>query len=159
MRYRKTGHGPPLTDDLHERAGQFSLLHMHGELAKAQCLRCGVVSPFDGVGLADAHCPPCGAKALRPYVVWFGEMPLHMDEIEDALGTRCGLFAALGTSGQVYPAAGFAETARAHGARTVELNLEPTELTHGFDEARHGSATQVVPAWVEGVLAAGRRGG
>ena len=145
-------------DDLHERAGQTGLLHMHGELAKARCLRCGAVSAFEGAGLADALCPACGERALRPHVVWFGEMPLHMDEITDAFITRCDVFAAVGTSGQVYPAAGFAERARAHGARTVELNLEPTELTRCFDEARHGPATQVVPAWVEEVLAAGRRG-
>ena len=138
-------------DDLHERAGQPSLLHMHGELAKARCLRCAAVSPFEGAGLADAPCPACGDKSLRPYVVWFGEVPLHMDEIEGWLEASCGLFVAVGTSGQVYPAAGFAETARAHGARTLELNLEPTELTRSFDEARHGPATAVVPAWVEEV--------
>ena len=139
-------------DDLHDRAGQPALLHMHGELAKARCLRCGSVSPFEGAGLASASCPACGAQALRPCVVWFGEIPVHMDEIEEAL-KRCGLFAAVGTSGQVYPAAGFAETARAHGARAVELNLAPTMLTRAFDDARHGPATEVVPAWVDEVLA------
>ncbi len=138
-------------DNLHERAGQSGLLHMHGELAKARCLDCGAVSPFGGAGLADALCPACDAKALRPHVVWFGEIPLHMDEIEWWLTSSCALFVAVGTSGQVYPAAGFAETARAHGARTLELNLEPTELTRSFDEARHGPATEVVPAWVEEV--------
>lgn len=139
-------------DDLHDRAGQPALLHMHGELAKARCLRCDAVSSFEGAGLAIASCPACGATALRPHVVWFGERPLHLQEIEAAVGARCGLFAAIGTSGQVYPAAGFAETARAHGARTVELNLEPTDLTPWFDEVRHGPATEVVPAWVELVL-------
>jgi len=139
-------------DDLHERAGQSRLLHMHGELAKARCLNCNEVSPFERAGLADASCPACSAKALRPHVVWFGEMPLHMDEIECWLTSSCNLFVAVGTSGQVYPAAGFAETARAHGARTLELNLEPTELTRSFDEARHGPATEVVPAWVEEVI-------
>ena len=143
-------------DDLHERAGQPSLLHMHGELAKARCLHCSAVSPFEGAGLATASCSACGAQALRPHVVWFGEVPLHMDEIEDALEARCGFFAAVGTSGQVYPAAGFAETARAHGARTMELNLEPTMLTRAFNEARHGPATEVVPAWVDEVLVAAR---
>ena len=133
-------------DDLHNRAGQPSLLHMHGELAKARCLRCDAVSPFEGAGLAAARCPACGTQALRPHVVWFGEIPFHMDEIEDALRARCGLFAAIGTSGQVHPAAGFAATAREHGARTVELNLLPTELTRRFHEARHGPATMVVPA-------------
>jgi len=141
-------------DDLHERAGQPSLLHMHGELAKARCLRCGEVSPFDSDGLAGVPCPACGAKSLRPHVVWFGEMPLYMDRIEQWLEANCDLFVAIGTSGQVHPAAGFAETARAHGARTLELNLEPTELTRNFDEARHGPATEVVPAWVDELLGA-----
>lgn len=145
-------------DDLHDRAGQPSLLHMHGELLKARCLRCGAVSPFDGVSLALASCPACGAQSLRPHVVWFGEVPLHMDEIEDALEVRCAIFAAIGTSGQVYPAADFALTAQAHGARAVELNLEPTMLTRSFNETRHGPATEVVPAWVEEVLVEARRG-
>ncbi len=146
-------------DDLHDRAGQPSLLHMHGELLKARCLCCGAVSQFGGTGLAAASCPACSAQALRPHVVWFGEVPLHMEEVEDALEERCGLFAAVGTSGQVYPAAGFAEAARAHGALTVELNLEPTMLTPAFDEARYGPATEVVPAWVEEVLAGMQRCG
>ncbi len=145
-------------DDLHERAGQPGLLHMHGELAKARCLRCGAVSPFEGAGLAAASCPACAVPALRPHVVWFGEVPLHMGEIEDALEARCGLFAAVGTSGQVHPAADFALMARARGARTVELNLETTVLTRAFDEARHGPATEVVPAWVDEALAEARRG-
>ncbi len=145
-------------DDLHDRAGQPGLLHMHGELLKARCLRCEAVSPFEGAGLAAARCPACGIAALRPHVVWFDEVPLHMDEIRTALTTRCDLFAAIGTSGQVHPAAGFAAMARALGARTVEQNLERTELTWQFHEARHGPATETVPAWVEEVLAEGRRG-
>lgn len=140
-------------DDLHDRAGQPHLLHMHGELLKARCLECEAVSPFHGAGMADAPCPDCGAKRLRPHVVWFGEMPLHMEEIEEAL-TRCGLFASIGTSGQVYPAAGFMSDAKAAGARTVELNLEPTDLSTWFSDIRHGPATEMVPAWVEEVLAA-----
>lgn len=143
-------------DDLHDRAGQPSLLHMHGELSKARCLRCGTVSSIEGAGLAAASCPTCGAQALRPHVVWFGEVPMHMEEIEEVLEDRCGLFVAIGTSGQVYPAASFAETARAHGARTMELNLEPTDLTKAFDEVRHGLATEMVPAWVDKVLVAAR---
>lgn len=146
-------------DDLHDRAGQHPLLHMHGELLKARCLGCGAVSPFEGAGLAAASCPACNAQALRPHVVWFGEVPLHMEEVEDALAARCGLFAAIGTSGQVYPAAGFAEMARVHGASTVELNLEPTGLTRAFEEARHGPATEVVPAWVDEVLVAAHHRG
>ena len=145
-------------DDLHDRAGQPGLLHMHGELAKARCLRCKAVSLFAGAGLAAARCPACGVAALRPHVVWFDEMPLHIHEIRTALREHCDLFAAIGTSGQVHPAASFAEMARALGARTVELNLERTELTWQFHEARHGPATEVVPAWVEEVLAGGRPG-
>lgn len=145
-------------DDLHDRAGQPSLLHMHGELSKARCLHCGAVSPVEGAGLAAASCPACGAQALRPHAVWFGEVPMHMEEIETAL-ERCGLFAAIGTSGQVYPAAGFAETARAHGAHTAELNIDPTMLTRAFDEARHGPATEVVPPWVDEVLLAAHHHG
>ena len=139
-------------DDLHDRAGQPALLHMHGALDKACCLGCGAVSPFASPGLAAARCPACGENALRPHVVWFGEVPLHMEEIEAALASRCALFAVIGTSGQVYPAAGFADLARRHGARTIELNLEPTDLSRHVDEARHGSATRLVPAWVDEVL-------
>ncbi len=141
-------------DDLHDRAGQPNLLHMHGELNKARCLRCDEVTPFFGKGLADAACPACTARVLRPHVVWFGEMPLQLEEIDGAIAHRCSLFAAIGTSGQVYPAAGFAELARSHGARTIELNLELTELSRHFDEARHGPATELVPTWVDEVLRA-----
>ena len=142
-------------DDLHDRAGQPDLLHMHGELTKACCLGCGAVSPFTGAGLANARCRTCGKDTLRPHVVWFGEVPLHMEEIEAALATRCTLFAVIGTSGQVYPAASFADMARQFGARTIELNLEPTNLSRHVDEARHGPASQLVPAWVDEVLTGG----
>ena len=146
-------------DDLHDRTGQPGLLHMHGELGKARCRGCNAVSPFAGAGLADAACPECGARSLRPHVVWFGEMPLHMEEIDAALHHRCALFAAIGTSGQVHPAAGFAEQARRGGARTIELNLEPTELSRHVDEARHGRASILVPAWVDEMLGAAREPG
>lgn len=139
-------------DDLHGRAGSARLLHMHGELAKARCLRCGAVEPSPP-RLADAPpCPACGQRgALRPHVVWFGEMPLGMERIEAALAD-CALFVSVGTSGRVYPATGFVAEARRNRARTVELNLEPSEGSDIFDEARHGPATRLVPTFVESLL-------
>ena len=140
-------------DDLHERGGASSVLHMHGELAKARCEACaGVVEWRDDMGV-DTACPLCGATGgMRPHVVWFGEMPFHMEEIEAALA-RCGLFISIGTSGHVYPAAGFVAQARMAGqAHTVELNLEPSEGADLFHERRHGPATEIVPAFVDGLL-------
>ncbi|WP_041795693.1 Sir2 family NAD+-dependent deacetylase [Pararhodospirillum photometricum] len=140
-------------DDLHERAGSPAPLHMHGELLKARCAACDAVLPWaDDLGLED-RCPSCGAEAtLRPHVVWFGEMPLEMERIEAAL-TACGVFVSIGTSGTVYPAAGFVSLARRAGARTVELNLEPSHGASLFHECHHGPATGVVPAFVEALLA------
>jgi NAD-dependent deacetylase len=141
-------------DDLHDRAGSRRLLHMHGELAKARCRHCEAVHAWPGDLSTAIACPACGrAGGLRPHVVWFGEMPLHMEAIGAALD-RCGIFVAIGTSGQVYPAAGFVAEV-AHRALTIEANLEPTEGTRLFDEAHHGPATEVVPALVERLLAAG----
>jgi NAD-dependent deacetylase len=141
-------------DDLHERAGSNDLIHMHGELLKAHCTSCDVVRPWRG-DLAVAHrCPACGrADVLRPHVVWFGEMPLELDAIYAALAA-CDLFIAIGTSGQVYPAAGFADEVRRHGrAHTVELNLEPSAVDSLFAERRHGPASEVVPRYVAELLA------
>lgn len=140
-------------DDLHERGGTQNLIHMHGELGKSQCHRCGDVVG----GLADLRvdmiCASCGeAGGMRPHVVWFGEMPLHMDRIVAAL-ERCGLFISIGTSGNVYPAAGFVEEARRAGAQTVELNLEESEGATLFHEARYGPATEVVTAFVAALRA------
>ena len=141
-------------DDLHERAGTRNLVHLHGELLKARCLRCaGVASWRDE--LANEHrCPTCGgAGSLRPHVVWFGELPLELDRIYAPLAT-CVLFVAIGTSGQVYPAAGFVEAVRASGrAHTVELNLEPSVTRSLFAEQRHGRATDLVPRLVAELLA------
>ena len=142
-------------DDLHERAGSRNLIHMHGELLKARCTVCAAVCPWRG-DLALAHrCPACGgADLLRPHVVWFGEMPLELDAIYAALA-GCDLFIAIGTSGQVYPAAGFVEEARRHGrAHTVELNLEPGALNTRFAEHRQGPASELVPRYVDELLAA-----
>jgi NAD-dependent deacetylase len=141
-------------DDLHERAGSENLIHMHGELLKARCTACAVVSPWRD-DLAGAHrCPACfGADLLRPHVVWFGEMPLELDAIYQALAT-CDLFIAIGTSGQVHPAAGFVEEVRRHvRAHTVELNLEPSAVDSLFAERRRGPASEVVPRYVDGLLA------
>jgi NAD-dependent deacetylase len=134
-------------DDLHERAGSQRVIHMHGELLSALCRACGRRTPFRGT-LADAPpCPSCGATDLRPDVVWFGEVPYRMEDIQLALAS-CELFVSVGTSGAVYPAAGFVQLARVYGARTLELNLEPSEGSLYFHEARQGPAGRLVPAWV-----------
>jgi len=139
-------------DDLHERAGAKRLIHMHGEHLNAWCTACDQRSPWTGPLINRPGCPACGmAGYLRPDVVWFGEMPYRMDEIYRAIN-RADLFVSIGTSGAVYPAAGFVREARANGARTLELNLEPSEGSYWFDEARHGPATALVPAWVDEVL-------
>jgi len=137
-------------DDLHERAGSAHLLHMHGELLRARCTRCGATPDWNGPMSVDTPCPACAATALRPDVVWFGEMPLHMDAIQGAL-ERCDLFVSIGTSGTVYPAAGFVQIASRH-ARTVELNLEPSEGSSLFDHSILGPATDRVPAFVDALL-------
>jgi NAD-dependent deacetylase len=141
-------------DDLHERARTGNLIHMHGELRKVRCTACEAVHPWRA-DLATAHrCPACGeSDRLRPHVVWFGEMPLELERIYDALAA-CDLFVAIGTSGQVYPAAGFVEMVRAAGrAHTLELNLEPSAAGSLFAEQRHGPATELVPAYVAELLA------
>ena len=139
-------------DGLHEAAGSRSPIHMHGELAKALCLSCDGRRPWlDDISL-DTCCPGCSAPGrMRPDVVWFGEMPYHMERIEEALG-NCDLFVSIGTSGTVYPAAGFVVSARGAGAHTVELNLEPSDGASLFAERVQGPATQVVPAYVERLL-------
>jgi len=140
-------------DDLHERGGVQDVLHMHGELRSALCGACGARSRWEGP-LSDAPaCRACGTPALRPDVVWFGEMPYQMERIYDALA-RADLFVSIGTSGAVYPAAGFVQEAAAHGARTLELNLERSEGSHWFDESRQGRAGMLVPEWVDELLSA-----
>lgn len=136
-------------DDLHERAGSASVIHIHGELLKARCNACATVLPWvDDLTVSHA-CPDCGRTAvLRPHVVWFGEMPFAMDLIGRALG-KADLFVAIGTSGAVYPAAGFVAEARAYGMRTCEINLEAADNADVFDEQRLGPASETVPAWVE----------
>ena len=139
-------------DDLHERAGAKRLIHMHGEHLSAWCTVCDARMPWTGALLDRPACPACQATgSLRPDIVWFGEMPYRMDQIYHAIN-RADLFVSIGTSGAVYPAAGFVREARASGARTLELNMEPSEGSHWFDEARQGSATALVPAWVDAML-------
>lgn len=139
-------------DDLHERAGTRRVLHMHGELRSALCAACGVRRDWAGDMAPAAICTSCQADALRPDIVFFGEMPYQMERIESAI-SGCDLFVSIGTSGAVYPAAGFVQTARWHGAATLEINLEPSQGSLFFDESRMGQAGKLVPAWVEELLA------
>ena len=140
-------------DDLHERAGSKRLIHMHGRNNVAWCLRCNARSPWEAPMSEQSECPECGnAGGLRPDIVWFGEMPYDMDAIEDAL-RDCDLFVSIGTSGAVYPAAGFVQTARYCGAQALEMNLEPSQGSLFFDQSRIGPAGELVPAWVDEVLA------
>lgn len=138
-------------DDLHERAGSQNLRHMHGELLKVRCQQSAKVFPCREQITVDRPCPCCQQPGqLRPDIVWFGEMPMFMDEIEQALA-NCDLFISIGTSGQVYPAAGFVQLAKTYGAQTVELNLEASGGK--FDEGHYGPATDVVGAYLNTLLA------
>ena len=137
-------------DDLHERGGSRSPLHLHGELLKGRCESCGAVfSQTDDMRPED-ECPECEHVGTRPHVVWFGETPLELDRIYGAL-SRCRLFVSVGTSGNVYPAAGFVRAAKTAGARCAELNLEESAASHVFDESRRGPATKLVPEFFGGL--------
>ena len=139
-------------DDLHEQAGSDPVIHMHGELLKARCTRCAAVVPWRGDLGGSDPCPFCHAvPALRPHVVWFGEIPFGVPEIEQALAST-DLFVAIGTSGSVYPAASLVMQARDAGVGTCELNLEPSDNASAFDEWHYGVASEIVPAWVEAIL-------
>ena len=139
-------------DDLHERAGSRNLLHMHGELAKVRCGACGAIRRESHEISIETVCDACGAKgAMRPHVVWFGEMPFFMDEIAVAMA-EADLFVSIGTSGSVYPAAGLVHEARARAIPAVELNLEPSENAASFSDGRYGQAGEIVPVWVEEIL-------
>jgi NAD-dependent deacetylase len=140
-------------DNLHERAGSTRVIHMHGELSKVRCHDCGDVTKADGDLSLNLGCAKCGRTGgLRPHVVWFGEMPLMMDEIYEALA-KADLFVSIGTSGSVYPAAGFVAAARSAGTPTMEINLEKSENAYLFDAARYGKASEAVPAWVAELIA------
>ncbi|MCZ4500807.1 MAG: NAD-dependent deacylase [Marmoricola sp.] len=133
-------------DDLHEQAGSRRVHHMHGRLRAAWCVACDERTTWTGTLADEPRCPACGNAALRPDVVWFGEMPYGMDEIHRVLFT-CDLFVSIGTSGVVYPAAGFVDYAIAGGSDTLELNLERA-ANSDFRQHRQGPATELVPAWV-----------
>jgi len=134
-------------DDLHERAGQRNLIHMHGALLGALCHDCGHRWTAPDMMLTNDSCPACAAAKTRPDIVWFGEMPYQMERIFDAI-TAADLFVSIGTSGNVYPAAGFAAEAQRAGVDTLELNLEPSNTPTDFADARYGPATEIVPEWV-----------
>ncbi|MET0240750.1 MAG: NAD-dependent deacylase [Sphingobium sp.] len=138
-------------DDLHERAGARRMLHVHGELQSALCARCGGRQGWEGAMPPGSVCAACASPALRPDIVSFGEIPYEMERIEAALA-NADLFISIGTSGAVYPAAGFVQTARYLGAHTVELNLEPSAGSVLFDETRLGPASLLVPAFVDELL-------
>ena len=132
-------------DDLHDRAGSKNLIHMHGELLESRCTACDAVERIDHDLTTDSVCPQCHRQGtVRPNIVWFGEMPLDMDRIYNALA-QCDLFVSIGTSGNVYPAAGFCQEAKIAGAQTIELNLDPSEVASGFDICQYRLATQLVP--------------
>ena len=139
-------------DDLHERAGAKRVLHMHGELKSAWCRACDARMRWpDDLGHGP-DCPACGAAGrLRPDIVWFGEMPYEMERIDRAL-MEADLFVSIGTSGNVYPAAGFVQTARYCGARTLEMNLDPSLGSYLFHDSRTGKAGELVPSWVEEMM-------
>lgn len=139
-------------DPLHEKAGTRNLIHMHGEILKVLCMHCGGRHPCEDDLTVDLVCGTCNKRGgLRPDVVWFGEIPYRMEEVNAVLGT-CDLFLSVGTSGNVHPAAGFVAKARAVGARTVELNLEPSRRNSLFTDSIHGRATEIVPDYVARLL-------
>ncbi len=139
-------------DDLHERAGSRRVVHMHGELARARCVDCGARIPWARDLRGADPCDRCGHGVLRPDVVWFGEIPYDTERIEQAV-VACDLFVSIGTSGAVYPAAGYAALATAFGARTIEINLAPAAADVPFDEVRAGAAGVEVPRWVDEIIA------
>lgn len=140
-------------DNLHERAGSKNLIHMHGELLKVRCTYSGNIYEWKGDVSEQDRCTCClQPRPLRPHIVWFGEMPLEMDRIYTALA-ECDYFLSIGTSGNVYPAAGFVQEANQFGARTIELNLEKSQQATAFQEAKYGKASELVPEFVEQLLA------
>lgn len=140
-------------DNLHEQAGSLNVIHMHGDLTKIRCQNCQKIFTHREDTYPDQACQNCQMKSvLRPHIVWFGEVPLQMQEIESHLSTAT-LFAAIGTSGQVYPAAMFVEIARQNpSCQTIEINLEKTQGSSYFHEHIAGPAGTTVPRWVESIL-------
>ena len=138
-------------DDLHEQGGSQNVMHMHGALKGALCAACDHRWPAPMVMAPGDSCPACNAPAARPDIVWFGEMPYEMDTLFQHLA-EADIFAAVGTSGNVYPAAGFVAEARSAGAHTIEFNLERSVVGNQFEDHRIGPASQTIPAWVDEVL-------
>jgi len=142
-------------DDLHERAGSGQVIHMHGQILRALCAECGHQWGWTGDMGTDDFCHACATVGrVRPDVVWFGEMPYHLEAIWDRIA-GCDMFVAVGTSGAVYPAAGFVTDARHRGAQTLEINLEPSDNAGFFDDSLLGPASETVPRWVAGLLGEG----
>ncbi|GBQ71706.1 NAD-dependent deacetylase [Ameyamaea chiangmaiensis NBRC 103196] len=138
-------------DDLHERAGSTDVIHMHGRLNSMRCTACEARHETTGDTTPATPCPSCGRPALRPDIVFFGEIPLHMEAITAAL-TTCDLFVAIGTSGQVYPAAAFVDLVG--DAQTLDINIAPSEISTRFDETRLGAAGTLVPRLVRALMEA-----
>ena len=138
-------------DDLHERAGTRRMLHLHGELTSALCAACDARARWTGELPPGTRCAACGERALRPDIVFFGEMPYEMERVTRALAA-CDLFVSIGTSGAVYPAAGFVDLAARAGAQTLELNLERSAGSGMFGDSRLGAAGELVPEWVAETL-------
>ncbi len=139
-------------DNLHERAGSERVLHMHGRLLAARCSYTGDSHMWEQAFDGYTPCPCCGRPGqLRPDIVWFGEMPMYMDTIYEAL-SQADFFVSIGTSGQVYPAAGFVQIARDAGAATVELNLEASERGALFSASYQGPASTLVPDYVDSFI-------
>lgn len=139
-------------DDLHERGGSQSIIHMHGALAGSLCASCDHRWPSAFETTPTESCPSCGRASTRPDIVWFGEMPYQMERIYGLIADA-DVFAAIGTSGNVYPAAGFAHEAKRLGVHTIEFNLEPSMVVNDFVETRFGKASETVPRWVDEILA------
>ncbi|MEM7739435.1 MAG: NAD-dependent deacylase [Pseudomonadota bacterium] len=138
-------------DDLHQRAGSKTILPIHGLLQKAECYACGAVVEWPDDLSTETPCPSCRSRAMRPYIVWFGEIPRHFDEVEERM-MEADLFVAIGTSGAVYPAAGLVGLAAQRGIPRVELNLDPSDNADLFTDRRYGKASDVVPAWAAEIL-------
>ena len=138
-------------DDLHERGGSQSVYHMHGKLLSARCAISQQTFDWSDSFDHTTKCPCCNRVTLRPDIVWFGEMPMYMEEIYDAL-SKADVFIAIGTSGNVYPAAGFVQIAKESGAHTIEANLEPGVTNALFDESLTGPASHIVPQWVDQLM-------
>ena len=139
-------------DDLHERGGVEEVLHMHGELCKARCVDCWETIDWYSDLSMDQLCLNCNGK-MRPHIVWFGETPFDLPLINRCLQS-CDTFLAIGTSGMVYPASEFVQTAHAHGAETLEFNLETTAISEHFDLCVTGDVTTTIPEWVNNFLLA-----